>query len=452
MPRRAMIRPRRGTAAQWAVAEAGGPALAAGELAVVDGQVVTGDGITPVAALPRAGSQANAQLTGGRRCGFLGDSITNGSNAGPNRSYAHLTPYIVGTADVARVDDNLAWQSRRDGFPGSTSAQILGQAPAHIAQGIQAGCLLAGVNDASQGVPLSGFQASIKAIAALYRAAGIPLVVGTVPPRPPSGATTGTRTLTAAYNLWLRTWASANGVRLADVWGALVDPSTGDMAAAYDAGDGTHPNSAGHAQIALAFAAALKQVFPSQPSMVRAVTQAGYSPNPLMAGVIGATLPTGYTEVNGSGSARSYATVADASGALDAGQWLQVSINAAAETFCNIDIPLTGKTCTAGDHLLICGQVQIEDISGWAAATVAPPGVNRWNLGVVNGGSYLGGSAIPNGSNVPASPGRIATRIVATANGSGMSLRATVVMASGVNARVRFGALDIFNLTALGLA
>lgn len=57
MPRTAMIRPRRGTRAEWATAEVGGPALAPGEIALVDGSFVLGDGVKKVADLAPAGSK-----------------------------------------------------------------------------------------------------------------------------------------------------------------------------------------------------------------------------------------------------------------------------------------------------------------------------------------------------------------------------------------------------------
>lgn len=60
MPRTAMIRPRRGTLAEWATAEVGGPALAPGEIALVDGSFVLGDGVKKAADLAPAGSTAFA--------------------------------------------------------------------------------------------------------------------------------------------------------------------------------------------------------------------------------------------------------------------------------------------------------------------------------------------------------------------------------------------------------
>jgi len=60
MPRTAMIRPRRGTRAEWATAEVGGPALAPGEIALVDGSFVLGDGVKKAADLAPVGSTAFA--------------------------------------------------------------------------------------------------------------------------------------------------------------------------------------------------------------------------------------------------------------------------------------------------------------------------------------------------------------------------------------------------------
>lgn len=62
MPRNLMLKPRRATLAEWAAAEAGGPALEDGELAYVKDEKswVVGDGVTKVALLPRSGQTAAA--------------------------------------------------------------------------------------------------------------------------------------------------------------------------------------------------------------------------------------------------------------------------------------------------------------------------------------------------------------------------------------------------------
>lgn len=48
-----LLRPRSGSSADWATAEVGGAALADREIAIVDNSLVIGDGVTPVAELPR---------------------------------------------------------------------------------------------------------------------------------------------------------------------------------------------------------------------------------------------------------------------------------------------------------------------------------------------------------------------------------------------------------------
>jgi hypothetical protein len=50
-----LVKLRSGTAAEWATAETGGARLVADEVALVDGEVVVGDGSTTVASLPRVG-------------------------------------------------------------------------------------------------------------------------------------------------------------------------------------------------------------------------------------------------------------------------------------------------------------------------------------------------------------------------------------------------------------
>lgn len=55
MPRKDLLKPRAGSPAQWQAAESAGPALVANEVALVDGQLVVGDGVNNVASLPVVG-------------------------------------------------------------------------------------------------------------------------------------------------------------------------------------------------------------------------------------------------------------------------------------------------------------------------------------------------------------------------------------------------------------
>ena len=52
-------------------------------------------------------------------------------------------------------------------------------------------------------------------------------------------------------NGWISGYASSHGLPLADLYGAMQDPSTpGNLNPSYDSGDGQHPNNAGYQRIA----------------------------------------------------------------------------------------------------------------------------------------------------------------------------------------------------------
>jgi hypothetical protein len=70
-------------------------------------------------------------------------------------------------------------------------------------------------------------------------------VVCTVSPRASSASST-IQAATLAENAWIRFYAPTLGCEIADTYTALVDPTTGYLAAVYDSGDGTHPNQLGH--------------------------------------------------------------------------------------------------------------------------------------------------------------------------------------------------------------
>lgn len=87
MPRNKLIKPRRATLAQWATAEASGPALADGEMAWISDEKswVVGDGVTKVASLPRSGTSTYA-------------TISSLSSYGHILGEAHSSATVVNTA------------------------------------------------------------------------------------------------------------------------------------------------------------------------------------------------------------------------------------------------------------------------------------------------------------------------------------------------------------------
>lgn len=91
MPRARMIKPRAGTAAEWATADAAGRLLALNEIGyITDTDVfVMGDGVTATLSLPAAGTGSS---------GFADPLPTAGGEAITDRSVTHLNMSVLGAS------------------------------------------------------------------------------------------------------------------------------------------------------------------------------------------------------------------------------------------------------------------------------------------------------------------------------------------------------------------
>ena len=169
---------------------------------------------------------------GGNTILVVSDSIGAGTGAGdpfPNR-IARLTGRPVSNRSIA----------------GATSGALAGRIGG-IVSGSDASTILVliGTNDAISGNP-GGTGGNINTILSATRATGARTIVGTIPPAVGPQADKAGRV--AQVNGAIRSAASANGVAVADVFGAF-----GNNPAFLNA-DGFHPNDAGHSVIASAFA------------------------------------------------------------------------------------------------------------------------------------------------------------------------------------------------------
>lgn len=181
----------------------------------------------------------------GNYVAFFGDSLTNYGEGYP--FYAELLS--LGAMRIAAVASN----------PGYTSTALLGVTSQVTAldPAPQFCVVLAGTNDAIANTAIATFTANMQTIYARLQAIGCTPVVVTLPPL------TGARNaLARQYNVWLRRYATANRLPLVDAYAALVDPSTGNMATADDAGDGTHYSGAGSYALGRATSAVLTPLLP----------------------------------------------------------------------------------------------------------------------------------------------------------------------------------------------
>jgi lysophospholipase L1-like esterase len=399
---------------------------------------------------------APAHLLPGRKWAFLGDSITDGTGSS-NVVYAFPTLAVLAAGgQVARTDSIEA------GTPGYTSALALAYLPTVLSTYSPEGLVvLLGTNDAGTAVTLATFQANITAIVRLAKIQGLPVVLCTVPPRSAAVATAPIRTKIAAYNAWLRFWGPAQGCEVAEVFGATVDTTTGDLLAAYDSGDGIHPANLGHARIAQVVAQAMKRAAGDVAFGLRFAKDAfSLVSNPLM---LGSGTATGWGEfAGGTGTAPAYSIESDLTGALAAGRWQVIDFDATASG--GTRRFLTGPSftgVTVGDVVVFHGVILVEDYNGtWevdaAAGTsaVAPQVLNlavtdlhvlgERNIGVNVGDLFATG-------NTCWQLGPYYMAFVVPAATTGFYLWVSVQLPTGKHVKVRVGAMDLFNATTLGI-
>jgi lysophospholipase L1-like esterase len=367
---------------------------------------------------------------------FLGDSITHGSNAAAGRRWVDQLPCILGTAVISA-------NSLERGVPGQTTAQMLARYATDVrANGAQVLFALGGTNDAGQGVPLSQFAANIKGIAAETRKDGIPLIVGTVPPRGASSITTQIRTLTAQYNAWLQAWAPGAGVKLSDVFINLSQSTSDQMASGYDSGDGVHPETTGHQKIAEAMADAFAPLGTAN-HLVQSPNAFNMITNPLFLG----NSSTGwYEQPGGTGTAPAYSFAADTTGKLKYGQWRVMDFDATASG--GTRYYLTSVPVVAGSTVLITSRLDLEDVAGgfYAAANSANP-TAVFQLRLFNADTFASLAILaPNAVRVPGPVSRLYT-VPAGVTHLGVTIQAQ--LPTGQHARFKFGELGCFDVTSL---
>ena len=357
-------------------------------------------------------------LAFGRKGGFVGDSITAGTGAtnATTDAYVPMVSKIAGQQTVSP-------RSVNHGVSGDKAADVLARLPAILATSPAWLHFQVGTNDVGV-TSLADFQTSITAIRALCEQANVPMSIGTIPAQGaslPSGLW--------AMNLWLRLWAPGAGVRLADVYGATVDPATGGMLAAYIA-SGVHPNPAGHLAIARAIAPVVAAHAPSQPWPVQTIG-AGLVAYPLMHA-------TGAWGVIGGGASQSL--VAASNGDVPYGQWLRFTLDNTAG-----GSPVTKTVYTTltagwdiGDTLLVALYLRASNVDALSKVQMAN------QAQVVHSVLW---EAAPS-----ATPGPILADYTVPGGVSGLNLQITVTAPAGQLRTVDVGACNVFDLTGSGIA
>lgn len=385
--------------------------------------------------------------------GFLGDSITNGSSASNFAySYAPKACAMVGGL-VARRDGIEA------GTPGDRSAQVLARMTATLTDGAQALVVLDGTNDASQGVAVTAYAVNKIAQIETAKRAGAPLVLCTVPPRA-AGASSAIHRLIAGYNAWINLFGPTYGCEVADVFTALADGTTGALASAYDAGDGVHPNDLGHAKIADVVARAMRRAANWRDGLGLVTSVAAGSANliadPLMARATPTTSPW-FEQPGGTGTAPTYAMVADASGVLPAGRWAEMDFDATASGGTR-RLAVATTDFAAGDALIVTGHAQVQDVSGtWFAdvaagtASVVVQLINQSGVAIANSTTWFRNPGLLRaGSTDTYDLGPFVWPVTVPSGTTSLSLWFAVTLATGKRVKARLGCAGILHATRIG--
>lgn len=363
----------------------------------------------------------------GVKAAFLGDSITNGSNAAAGRRWVDQLPAILGTQVVSAASVEL-------GNPGERADQMLARWDADIKdQGFGVIFLLAGTNDSGQGATLAQFSGAIKGIASKARAEGIPLIIGTIPPMG-DGTSAAITNRVALFNFWLESWAPGAGVLLANVFGQLSNQG-GSLQSGYNS-DGIHPETLGHQKIAEAFADAFTAAFPTRATSFHPLSSSLLSDNKVTNPYFLNDSATGwYEQPGGTGAAPVYSYEADST-QIRLGKWRVIDADGTAGAGTRYYCTTLGPV-TAGERYLVTARMTYEDVTGsfYNASQGAGPG-SDFGLRVMDSGFVPRASLL---SRAVRKPGPIARVFTVPAGMTGAILVFQVTTTAAIRTKFKLG-------------
>lgn len=382
-----------------------------------------------------------ASSLGGNGFVAFGDSISeSGFNASVG-GFGGNWPILVSVLSQQQLNNrDVGWIG---GVGGNTSTQMLTRIASIIALKPQVVSVLAGTNDLNGSVPFATWSGNIKAIAGQLRAAGIRVVLCTIPPR---GNTTFLATQ-LQWNAWLRAYAQANGYDLVDFFTVLVDPTTGMYKTGYDSGDATHPSQVANAAMAAAFISQVK-VPAFSPLQALLVTDGNNMlSNPLL--TAGSPTPTGWIPFGtGGGTVPSGCTEGLVTDSDFGGKAWQQAFDGTQVGVITRSLfsPVVSTGFSVGDSLLMC----------WRSKVVSSAVTPAVDVGIRAQVNFTGGT--------PA--GILMNRAEATTRAVGLSWYEFTVAPGTTSLQLEFdmliipplsaitarwGNFGLYNLTAMGL-
>lgn len=398
----------------------------------------------------------------GRRILFLGDSITNGSSAGSSlRAYPAQVIEQMGSAAFAGLDRG----SKVSGHPGERSDQMMSALAEELgAAEYDTLVTLQGTNDTGQWgqtdlfgrtIGIATFSANMLAQFRAAKEKGLALVVLTIPPRGNNAAPTATQLAAIELcNAWLRMVVPQFGT-LVDVHKALVNATNTNnyISASYDSGDGIHPNGLGHWLMASQVVQALRS------TTYRSRIIDGFTTLNLVSNPHFLTATTGWFEQpGGTGTAPTYSRIADTTGFLDTGNWLEMDFDGTASGGIRTYATAIASGWSVGDTLALIGKVQLLDTSAdWQAKGPCGTGTAALSVRMTSGGANITGGPSPINSQ-----GYLASTGVynfgpfyepfVVPNVPDLIIWCRLTVPTGSRYKMHLGEMGIINLTTSGLA
>ncbi|MDQ1631941.1 MAG: hypothetical protein QOC80_1913, partial [Frankiaceae bacterium] len=203
----------------------------------------------------------------------LGDSITEGpSDAAPWTQQLLAAGMLVGNAGV--YGGAISRAGFLDTPAGIVRARALLDEP-----NVTDLVVLLGTNDIAFGSSDAGVLAALDQVITAARDRGVKISVCTILPRSDVGWTAASEAKRISVNNHLKgNWLSSRGATLIDTAAAMQDPSVPTrLLAAYNSGDGLHPNVVGARQLGLAVLDGL--LHPAVPAPVSSVTTKAPAPS-----------------------------------------------------------------------------------------------------------------------------------------------------------------------------
>ncbi|ODQ97035.1 hypothetical protein BFG51_02630 [Dietzia alimentaria] len=369
----------------------------------------------------------------------FGDSLTSPEGGAP--------PGGAWVDYVRFRTDGRFYLLKNSGIPGNNTAQMLARLQADVlAYNPRVVTFMGGTNDITQGVTLATYQSNVTQIVDRLTAAGIAVIILSIPPR---DLTDKKLPETVRFNAWLKDFARTRRLHFVDVHSRMVDPATGGFKAGLARDDLLHFSRSGAATVGDAVIEAMSPFMPTG-----GVYRPAFNNDPnnmvnnglLLSGTD--FTPTGFT-YNALPAGVTRGRVDDSS--FQGGKAWQVTVTAPAATVTSSFETSVRAEWSPGDRLLFTVRFEIE---GTPSLPHNPPDSN---FGITFASLFYGApsGAVQYLARYQSLAGHYGlahavTQVPAGTTGP-VQVTSNVVMPAGSSGTFRVGEFGCYNLTTMGV-